>query len=590
MTTLTTVPIEKIVAGDNPRGEIDQTTEAFAELCGSIEDRGVLQSILVGPERDGKHTVIAGHRRFAAARKVKLPEIPAIVVDAGGAELTLALIENIQREDLSPIAEARAIRQLREQHGLTQEKAAEALNKSVRWARDRERLADLPEKTQEAFDAGAIPLEAAPEIAKIAEKAPKVAEALAELVQRDDALNEYGEAFNFARKGEIDYALGEFAEEAFEDIDLGCMVSCFDTLTLASLKRAGVDTGGKLPELAAKFKHLAELYGYDPHGVRLRQEDIDAAEAFGCLVEVEGEYRATRYIVDAEWLADRAAQLLDDEIARVEKHQGAAEPKPAEKGDEISEEALKEARRREREEEMERRAAARANNLELGQRVEKALRSPKLSLDEAKLLALMAVGGQSAELGARGLVYCYHDYQDDEHRANGSTKITYAGGRAAGEDLIRAIKAAKKPEEAFGLALRALVLASFADEDVVAPSNRSRFDLRHGNHEDVPGLIEAVATKRELLPDAVRAEAEERRQREAEEAEGILLRAVLASRAKAGPPRAHLLRFSGVTPAAVDQAVDAKRLKEHDGEEPSYTITAAGKKRLEKLKKGSKAG
>ncbi len=200
----------------------------------------------------------------------------------------------------------------------------------------------------------------------------------------------------------------------------------------------------------------------------------------------------------------------------------------------------------------------------------------------------MVVGSKERELGARGLIYCYHDFQTELQRANGSTKVTYSHGKSAGELLVKDIKAAKKPEEALGLALRALVLATFADEECVANSSRSRFDLRYGNDEVVPDLLAAVAVKREVLPDTVRKAEEERRQLEAEEAELAVLEDVKASRAKAGAAREAIRGHWATTEVALDQAVDAKRLKEHEGDEPSYTLTAAGKKRLEKLKANEK--
>ncbi len=283
-----------------------------------------------------------------------------MVVDADGAELTLALIENVQREDLTPVAEARALRQLRERHGFTQVQAAEALNKSERWARDRERLADLPEKVQEAFDAGAIPLEAAPEIAKVAEASPKAAEALAELVQDEDSVNEYDEPFNFARKGEVTSALGILAQE---EKDLGVLVAAGHVIRLGDFDNTGLPEE-KLDELEDKYDQLGRLDRYAHVG--LRETDLDAARAFGCLVELDAEYRSVPYITDAEWLADRIGEALDEEIDALKKRKTAAKPLPGgAQGDEgLDEETLKAERRRQREEEEQRRVEARANNLE----------------------------------------------------------------------------------------------------------------------------------------------------------------------------------------------------------------------------------
>jgi ParB family chromosome partitioning protein len=182
MSNVTTLKLDAIVVnGHNPRGKIDTDGEAFLELKASIERHGILQPILVGPaDSDGKHRLIAGERRFTAAGEAGLDEIPALERDPNGEEALLALVENVQREDLSPVEEANALDRMRNDFGMTQVEAAKALGKSERWARERLRLVDLPEKTKERFDEGAIPLDAVVHVQKVAEKAPEVLEAVAE--------------------------------------------------------------------------------------------------------------------------------------------------------------------------------------------------------------------------------------------------------------------------------------------------------------------------------------------------------------------------------------------------------------------------
>ena len=595
--TLTTIPIDKIAPSeDNPRGAIDPASEEFAGLCVSIKSVGLLQPILVAAANgDGKHTILDGHRRHAAALEGKLKEIPAMVLADGVSEKIARLSANIQREDFSPVAEARAIKELQGE-GLTQLQAADALGKSERWVRERLRLLRMPERTQQAYDDGALPLESMVSIQKVAEASPRVADAIAEAAAEDEGVRSAvigGRTFEA-----VNQVIVEAAEEPAEDgsSPLGCMVELsgfqrshrieFEQLVLAGAPperleaiQESIDYGNGL---AKKARYYIGHFDF----VFFEGADVDAANSFGCLMSIDGR----KYITDAEWLADRFAQHLEGEVKEAEKRlKREKTPDKPEPGSAEEEKAAKEKRRKEREAEQRKREEIRADNLELGQRAERALRSPTLTLEEAKLLALVAIGGNADGLGGGGLIWCYHDYQQEEQLRNGSTKVTYAKGGTAGEDLVSSVLAAKKPEEALGIVLRSLVLTEFADQECVAQSNRSPHSIRWGAaHESVLDLVQAIAMKRDVLPEEVRKSIERRAQLEAERAELHVLKKVGESRAKRGMTRADLEKGVLITEAAVDQAVDAKRLKEHDGEEPSYTITAAGKKRLTHLKKGLK--
>lgn len=590
--TLTMIPTNKIVAGeDNPRGAIDEASSGFKELCASIKARGILQPILVGPAHDGKHALVAGHRRHAAARKAKLAEIPAMVLDLEGAELLAALTENIQREDLSPVAEAQAIHQLQERHGFTQVQAGEALSKSERWVRERLRLLRMPERTQKAYDGGALPLESLVTVEKVAEAAPQVSDALAEASESDEWVRQ---AVGGGRTFE---ALNKLAQDAAEkpqedgSSELGCLVELtgfnnhhrvgYEALKLAGAPAERLEAIAERIEVGEKLRKKSQYYFGHFHLVTLTSEDVDAANSYGCLMSIDGY----RYITDAEWLADRFAERLEEAIAAAEKQlKDGRKPKP-EKGSPEDEKAAKEERRRQREAEQRQRDEARVANLELGQRTERALRNPKLSLEEAKLLALMAVGDDATELGSRGLIYCYHDYQDEQLLKNGTTKVTYEAGRSAGEDLVKAIGAAKKPEEALGLALRALLLSTYANQDCVAPSSRCWWQVHVGHGMDT--LLDRIADKRSVLPDSVREARELERRLAAEEDEITLLSSVKASRAKEGMPLSEVQAYS-VASQTIDAALSSKWIKSHTKGELSFTITAAGKKRLEKLQAAEK--
>ena len=104
---------------------------ALAELADSIKSQGIMQSILVRPVGASKYEIIAGERRWRAARLAGLAEVPVVVRDVpDSSALAMALIENIQREDLNPLEEATGIQRLIDEFGLTHEKAAQAVGRS----------------------------------------------------------------------------------------------------------------------------------------------------------------------------------------------------------------------------------------------------------------------------------------------------------------------------------------------------------------------------------------------------------------------------------------------------------------------------
>ncbi len=129
---------------DQPRKYFDK--EALEELSESIRENGLLQPILVREYGEGRYQIIAGERRFRACKLAGLSEIPAIVLDRDDRSAAqIALIENIQREDLNPIEEAIAYRSLKDEYGMTQEELSEKIGKSRSAIANSIRLLDLPE-------------------------------------------------------------------------------------------------------------------------------------------------------------------------------------------------------------------------------------------------------------------------------------------------------------------------------------------------------------------------------------------------------------------------------------------------------------
>ena len=151
----TEIPLAEIDAsGEQPRRRfVDETLE---ELAQSITNHGVLQPILVEPV-GSRYRIIAGERRFRAAQRAGLERIPALVRTSTDDErLTLALIENIQREDLTPMEEAQAYRRLLEVSGINQEELAARVGKHRSTVANSLRLLGLPVEVQNALSDGTI--------------------------------------------------------------------------------------------------------------------------------------------------------------------------------------------------------------------------------------------------------------------------------------------------------------------------------------------------------------------------------------------------------------------------------------------------
>lgn len=131
--------------------------EALDELAASIAARGVIQPVIVTPHGAGRWRLVAGERRWRAAQRAQLHEIPAIIRNLSDREITaLALIENLQREDLNPIEEARAYHRLAEDEDLTQAEIAKLVDKSRSHVANLQRLLQLPDSVVEMVEDGRL--------------------------------------------------------------------------------------------------------------------------------------------------------------------------------------------------------------------------------------------------------------------------------------------------------------------------------------------------------------------------------------------------------------------------------------------------
>ena len=151
-----TLPISQVEPGLNqPRKRFE--SEALADLADSIRTHGIIQPITVRKLSSGYYQIIAGERRWRASKLAGLDEIPAVVIEADDRKvMELGLIENLQREDLNPVEEAKGYQVLIQEHGLTQEEVAQRMGKSRPAITNALRLLALPEAVLILLEEGSL--------------------------------------------------------------------------------------------------------------------------------------------------------------------------------------------------------------------------------------------------------------------------------------------------------------------------------------------------------------------------------------------------------------------------------------------------
>ena len=154
--SVTTLKISEVEPNSHqPRTSFDD--EALRELADSIREHGVIQPVIVRPLESGTYQIVAGERRWRASRMAGLSEIPVVIRELDGPQtLEVAIIENLQREDLNAIELATGYKSLMEEHGMTQEQVAKKIGKSRSDVANTIRLLSLPESVMKHIRSGKI--------------------------------------------------------------------------------------------------------------------------------------------------------------------------------------------------------------------------------------------------------------------------------------------------------------------------------------------------------------------------------------------------------------------------------------------------
>jgi ParB/RepB/Spo0J family partition protein len=476
-TTLTMVPLAKIKTreGFNPRSDFDD--EQMAELVASVKRHGIITPLTLAPDGDG-FVIVAGERRYRAAKAARLTEVPAQVRDADGEALTLAVAENVIRADLTPVEEAEAYRRLIEEHGDTA-KVAKLVGRSERLIGERLELLRLPDETRALVAARKVPLACAPLLVRIAEREPLLADLTAVWLAERPA-----EAADFAADpGEIvdDVLAAEWQDDEGKPLHpVAYSVGGYHGPILPGRREdalpallAKLGPHGEAVEQAyaalPEIRHASE-YDWAARDAEERRQraclalsdaDADAARAFGCLLELPSPdgRRDHFYVTDPEWLADRLSQKIAAYTAAEAERR---EEKREQRTSSTADDAEKEARRQERQRQYEERVAARARNLDLGAALAKW--QPKLDTDAVKLLGSLVLlhYGKAAAWAHR---LCIE--QPTTTNKQGKVTVRYPRGAQAEkqlhEEALAALTRTRTPEAALAVVLRLLVAQRLAD-------------------------------------------------------------------------------------------------------------------------------
>jgi ParB/RepB/Spo0J family partition protein len=490
------IEVERIDVEEGFNARTHQTADALERLSTSLDKEGVIQPLLVRAGRNGRVTVIAGHRRLEAAKLAGLKTVPINYYE-GDRPRQASLIENLHREDLDPIDAARGLKAIAEEFELaTNKEIAEQVQMSVPWVSERLRLLNLPEGVQRHVAAGVVPVEAERLLRKVAEASPVVAECICISAKRHKV-----KPRDFVR--DFDQLLKLTAEGSFEQRPTMIYAR---RITVSKVIPDPKERAELTDRINAADRYLASE---DPQ-VRLEDSDLDAIRAAGCMIEHKvdqgGFYSVAAYITDAELAADIVRRAVDRIEKQAEKRVEEETAWRSRSGQLTgTPEEQKEARKVEREKANKAASKARQFNENLGRNLiqRRGKGSQKQhSLARAKAIAAVVLT-DNRELPARGLRLVLSQLQEVEVKELKSgeqrQKVSYADIDQCQAYLRNRIEEARTPNEVLELLSDALIAGLTADDSELPQSKRIRW--WSGAEEQVQKLlgpdIKAVKPRRE---------------------------------------------------------------------------------------------
>jgi ParB/RepB/Spo0J family partition protein len=454
--------------------------EELEQLAGTIKETGLVQPIKVKKKPGGRFDLVAGERRFRAAKLAGLKEIEITL--STGNPVTETLVENIHRSNLDPIETALGLKAFAEEHNLaTNKKIAIKARKREGWVGAHMRLLKLPKSVQRYIAAGEVPADAEPLLRPIAEVSPKVAAIVCEAgKQRGLSGRQFIERF-----GDLFEEVPRM--EGLKNVPTMIRMPRFQlSEVIPDLDRANKDHKELIDKILAAFYGPGHYYGADRDPqVQLAEPEIDRARAAGVLVEhVEGRY-SRAYAVDRELALDLVHSAIERRVKEREEE---------EKQEAVRQEELKAQRKEDREKAKQERnangqltpqAQAKAD-AEYALRYNEALggtllerrsggKRKKHALARAKLVAHLFID-KNEDLAGRGLRFTIDKLRQVERtplkKGGFKEKVTYATDEECTVELRRRIDNARSETEVNEVLTEAIFAAVLADSKAEPQSRR----------------------------------------------------------------------------------------------------------------------
>ena len=475
--SVSTVSLAHIVIEDgfNPRAEIDPVEQRRLEH--SIEQRGILQPVLVDPRDDGNYVLVDGHRRIQAAAKLGLMEIPISIRASQDEEDNLidAVVANQLHAHLNPLEEALACRRLLETR-LNRKEVAAKLEMTQATVKERLAILELPEELWPKIAGGHIPLLAVKALVQVAKIHPDLARAAVSAVL--DA-TEDDEPYTWAEVAESPLAV---AANHIEELPAGVFRSASAYLL------ESFSIGEKA---AADLAAYTELTGETPTTVRFDHDDVEVARLLGAAHNYGWGWLIVGQDVGDRLVEDNLAKALKQERARQRRERQEQKARKADQQGQDDtgaqparqESAAEQEWRREQEAKATRQAdredreRAIQYNLDLGVLALKHLLKIKVDEQVLRILASVHVTGDLRGLAARGARLALPGWPTQSSQRNGKLKTDYLEPEEAEHRAAVFLQDAEGSGDIAGRSLTLLALASLADENAVARTRRSSYRL-----------------------------------------------------------------------------------------------------------------
>jgi ParB/RepB/Spo0J family partition protein len=472
--SVSTVPLARIVIeeGFNPRAESDPVEQRRLEH--SIEQRGILQPVLVDPRDDGDYVLVDGHRRIEAAAKLGPMEIPISIRASreDGDNLIDAVVANQLHAHLNPLEEALACRRLIDTR-LSRKEVAAKLEMTQATVKERLAILDLPEDLWLKVANGAIPLLAVKALVQVAKIHHDLARSAVAAVLDPKVHEEEAHTWAEVAKSPLAVAV-DHAESLPGGVFRGGSTYPLESFSISE-------------KAAADLAAYTKLSGQELTVVRFDHEDVDQARLLGAAHNFGWGWLIVGQDVGDRLVEDGIAKALRQERAR-QRHerqedkaremtargQDAGDQQPTRQESAAEQEwRLEQEAKAKRQAEREGRERAIQYNLDLGVLALKHLLKIKVDEQVLRILASVHVAGDLRGLASRGARLALPGWPTQTPQRNGKLKTIYLDPAEAEQRATVFLQDAEGPSDIAGRSLTLLALASLADEDAIARTRRS---------------------------------------------------------------------------------------------------------------------